>query len=114
MYRPDPGEKFYKPDGSELEWAPGDWMRLTFADPWDSASGLVYQYMARRTAYLDDNGKLVKTKAYERFVEQAKMALPYSNVCCNYGNCNLTPQQFLDNFAAQSPKQQIIYAPDPP
>ncbi|CAE8592489.1 unnamed protein product [Polarella glacialis] len=114
MYRPEEGEKFFKPDGSELQWAPGDWMRCTFQDPYDSTSPLTYQYMARRVAYMDADGTLVKTAAYEKFVVDEKMDLPHPNTCCNYGNCNLQPQQYLDNFSAQNRRQMVIYAQPPP
>jgi hypothetical protein len=115
MYRPDAGEKFVRPDGSELEWEVGDFMRLTWDKPFAENSALVYQYMARRAAYRDaDKGLLVKTRAYEKLVAAAAMPLPHANTCCGYGNCNLSKQLFLDNFVAQNRRQQVIYAPAPP
>lgn len=115
MYRPDVGEKFAQPDGSEVEWEVGDFMRITWDKPFAENSTLIYQYMARRAAYRDaSKGALVKTRAYDKLVGAAAMPLPHANTCCGYGNCNLSQQFFLDNFAAQNRWQQVIYAPAPP
>ena len=89
-------------------------MRLNFRDTYDSTSELTYQYMMPRVAYMDEDGTLVKTAAFERLRAQMKMDLPHSNVCCGLGNCNLTAQQFLDNFVAQNRMQEVIYSPVPP
>jgi len=112
MYRPDEGEEFFWPDGSQVTWEPGDFMRLSWEKPFDASSDLVYQYMARRVAVLGETG-LVKTKAYEKLLEENNIALPYANTCCGYGNCNLSKEEFLKNFKAQNHRQQILFAPTP-
>lgn len=111
MYRLDPGDEFTTKDGSKLQFEPGDYMRLTWTSPLDNASPLAYQYIARRVAHMKGSD-LVKTSAYQRYMEQT--ALHRDTLCCGYGACNMSPQQYLDSFAAQNPKQLVIFAQPPP
>jgi len=70
MYRLQPGDRISRPDGSELPWSEGDFMRVSFKHVFDPTSEIVYQYMARRVAYLDETGQLVKTPAYDELRRQ--------------------------------------------
>jgi len=71
-----PGDQIHRPDGSPVEFEPGDMMRMAFHDNTDPSSGLAYQYLVRRVAYMDDSGNLVKTKAYEELKRRALMPEP--------------------------------------
>lgn len=115
MYRIQPGDKFFDASGEQVSWAPGDWVRLTWEDPWDVSSPLTYQYMVRRVAYLDGTGRLVKTAAYEKLLHAATAPPPYPTTCCGYGYCNLTPEQFPQAaFSVINHQQAVLLAPPPP
>jgi len=83
FWSPTPGTKFKTPyDGGEFESEPGEKIRVTYNDKSDPKSGLYYQYRLRRIAYLDSDGKLVKTKAYEDLVKRINMVQENAKPCC--------------------------------
>merc|ERR1711904_347337 len=74
IYVMQPGDQIHRPDGSPVEFEPGDMMRMAFHDNSDPSSCLAYQYLVRRVAYMDESGNLVKTKAYEELKRRALMS----------------------------------------
>eukprot|EP00929_Paragymnodinium_shiwhaense_P023325 TRINITY_DN1462_c0_g2_i1.p1 TRINITY_DN1462_c0_g2~~TRINITY_DN1462_c0_g2_i1.p1 ORF type:complete len:353 (-),score=43.20 TRINITY_DN1462_c0_g2_i1:487-1506(-) len=60
------GDVLKRPDGSLVDFTPGeDLLRVSYSS-FDPETAVMYQYLVRRVAYLDSDGRLVKTKAYER------------------------------------------------
>jgi len=91
IYVMQPGDQIHRPDGTPVEFEPGDMMRMAFNDNTDPSSGLTYQYLVRRVAYMDGSGNLIKTKAYEELKRRALMPEPErkrgrycSCTCCGY------------------------------
>jgi len=97
------------PDGTVPRYTPGvDWMRLTWTD--SSLSELKYQYLMRRIAYLDGQGKLVKTDAYSELME--KTSLPgVQGCCCNYGLCNIPVDKYPQIWQPESNVVLLEFAP---
>jgi len=93
------GDVLKRPDGTEVEFTPGeDMMRISY-DAFDSNSPVFYQYMVRRVAYLDNEKKLVKNKKnYERLMDVvAKSASTSCNptTCCKQADSAF--QHILDD-----------------
>merc|ERR1711879_485038 len=70
----------------------GEMMRLTAiasdADNPNMNNGILrYQYRVRKVAYLDSEGKLVKTAAWDDFKKYVDMPLKYDPCCCGYCWC---------------------------
>jgi len=66
------GDEFRRPDGTLLDVTPGeDMMRVSYASD-DPNSEVTFQYLVRRVAYLDENGKLIKTPRYDELLDAAK------------------------------------------
>lgn len=87
IYVMQAGDEIHRPDGTPVEFEAGDMMRLAFNDNTDPTSGLTYQYLVRKVAYLDENGTLIKTKAYEELKRRALMPEPERkrNWCTCFG-----------------------------
>mmetsp|Transcript_42008 Transcript_42008/g.110883 ORF Transcript_42008/g.110883 Transcript_42008/m.110883 type:complete len:357 (-) Transcript_42008:131-1201(-) len=114
MYVPQKGDKFKRLDGTELQWELGDLMRINHESPYSADAEVNYQYMARRVAYLDEDGKLVKTQAYEELRRQASAPNPHPPTCCGYGFCGLKKELLPEAVHSfQNRKQHVVYAPPP-
>eukprot|EP00440_Ansanella_granifera_P036225 gb/GFBE01039308.1/.p1 GENE.gb/GFBE01039308.1/~~gb/GFBE01039308.1/.p1 ORF type:complete len:348 (+),score=57.36 gb/GFBE01039308.1/:1-1044(+) len=84
MYVIQPGDTFTRPDGTPIKAVPGeDMMRCNFKQWDDATTEVMYQYMVRKIAYLDDSGKLVKTKNYDELLRRATLP-DEPGCCCNY------------------------------
>jgi len=91
IYIFQPGDELHTPDGTKIEIHPGDMMRLSFFDATDPATKPAYQYLVRRVAYLNEDGELVKTKAYDELKRRATMEdFPITCRCC-CGCCECLP-----------------------
>jgi len=117
IYRVGPEDKFLLPDGGELQYEDGLLMRISGIDsnkPVVDNSMVSYQYLVRKIAYLDHDGKLVKTPAYEELRKLAAMPLKYEPSCCQLFYCITPDQQALRNFPMMPTETMILYAPPPP
>lgn len=85
IYVLQPGDEIHRPDGTPVEFEPGDMMRLAFNDNSDPSSGLTYQYLVRKVAFKDGDGNLVKTKHYEELKHRALMPEPEYGCCSCFG-----------------------------
>jgi hypothetical protein len=101
-----------KPETSEMLRVSHDNEELPLSEP-------NYQYRLRRVAYLEQNGKLVKTPAWDDFVKRSKM--PYKSgsepccLCCNYTFCCLPREALaLGNFHQMNQHLFVRYARDRP
>eukprot|EP00929_Paragymnodinium_shiwhaense_P117208 TRINITY_DN8751_c0_g1_i1.p1 TRINITY_DN8751_c0_g1~~TRINITY_DN8751_c0_g1_i1.p1 ORF type:complete len:356 (-),score=64.40 TRINITY_DN8751_c0_g1_i1:535-1602(-) len=66
IYRLQEGDVLRRPDGSLVDFAPGiDMVRQSY-ETFDPSTPMIYQYLVRRVAHLDDDGNLVKTKYYDK------------------------------------------------
>ncbi|KAG8457536.1 hypothetical protein KFE25_004172 [Diacronema lutheri] len=101
------------PDGAPLSGVePGDFMRITWKDPTDPSSGLAYQYLWKKIAWLDGAGRLVKSKRYDGVLQQAQMAMPAgSTPWCGFFNCCLTKQQRMNQYLPLSNLQYVVVPP---
>lgn len=114
IYIPEPGEKYKTPDGSQITPGMDEMMRVTYNNDADPKSGLNYQYRVRRVAYLDDEGRLVKTTAYEDLKRVATMPLDGGPSCCGCCWCMSDEGRALKNWP-QLPSHTVVkYAPPPP
>mmetsp|Transcript_92564 Transcript_92564/g.258778 ORF Transcript_92564/g.258778 Transcript_92564/m.258778 type:complete len:284 (+) Transcript_92564:67-918(+) len=77
IYVVQPGDVVKHKDGTPLDLTPGeDMIRISYEDLKGQKAS--FQYLARRVAYLDGSGALVKTKYYDELVEVARN----SDKCC--------------------------------
>ncbi|CAE7771013.1 unnamed protein product [Symbiodinium pilosum] len=110
IYIPDEGEKITRPDGSVVEMAQGDMIRVSFVVANDPTSGMNYQYIIRRVAYMKD-GKLIKTKAYDELRRRATME-PTIGGCCGYYNCSAVGANYIfDAYEPLSDDQVLLFPP---
>merc|ERR1712113_511819 len=89
-----PDDVFYRPDGSRLDIEAGDMLRVSYLDenvdpkfrrhP-ERGHTLMFQYLVRRIAYLDEAGRLVLTPSYYDLADRA--AGPSSKTCCGRNKC---------------------------
>eukprot|EP00429_Kryptoperidinium_foliaceum_P030480 CAMPEP_0176127592 /NCGR_PEP_ID=MMETSP0120_2-20121206/64446_1 /TAXON_ID=160619 /ORGANISM="Kryptoperidinium foliaceum, Strain CCMP 1326" /LENGTH=276 /DNA_ID=CAMNT_0017462625 /DNA_START=115 /DNA_END=945 /DNA_ORIENTATION=+ len=110
IYVIQPGDVIKKPDGTILETTPGEDMIRVSYKTLDNQDTVTFQYLARRVAYLDEEGKLVKTKYYSEIVDVARM----SDRCCRGRVAHhITSSQVLTfapplHSAACAPAQQSM------
>jgi len=117
IYRVGPEDNFLLPDGNKLQYEDGLMMRISGIDsnsPVVDQSHVSYQYLVRKIAYLDDQGKLVKTPAYEELRKLAAEPLKFEPSCCQLFYCISPEQQALRNFPMMPTETMIMYAPPPP
>lgn len=111
VYRIQPGDKFALPGGGDLQTVLGDMMRIDWRSPYDTSSEIAFQYRVRRVAYLDNNGKLVKTSAYDDLLGRAQAEPNTHGYCCGYCTCNLSPSEFADIMKLENVMTALRYAP---
>jgi len=98
------GDVITRPDGTQIDVTPGqDMMRLSF-----SGERVVFQYLVRRVAYLNSDGELVKTKAYEQLAAEAKK----TDADMLGGECGC-PRFFTGSWNNITDQQAISYAEAP-
>eukprot|EP00929_Paragymnodinium_shiwhaense_P023324 TRINITY_DN1462_c0_g1_i1.p1 TRINITY_DN1462_c0_g1~~TRINITY_DN1462_c0_g1_i1.p1 ORF type:complete len:352 (-),score=43.24 TRINITY_DN1462_c0_g1_i1:476-1495(-) len=74
------GDVLKRPDGSLVDFTPGeDMMRISYVS-FDPESAVHFQYLVRRVAYLDSDGRLVKTKAYDRLKAVAERSTTFEGI----------------------------------
>ncbi|CAE6970319.1 Stra6 [Symbiodinium natans] len=84
IYVIQPGDVFKTPDGEVMDLTPGeDMMRVSYATL-DTKSEVGFKYLMRRIAYLDADGKLVKTPNFEKLL---KVATSNPQHCCGSCGC---------------------------
>lgn len=72
IYVLQPGDELRGPDGSLVDFVPGeDLLRISYVKD-DQSSKVKFQYLMRRVAYLDAAGRLVKTKYYDELRKVAQ------------------------------------------
>jgi len=112
IYRPGPEDTFKLPDGGTLNLEADELMRLNFNKlvPVLTDENITYQYRVRRVAYLD-GGSLVKTKAWDEFLELAKRPLTHEPCCCGQCWCISESERALRNFPMMPTENLVIFAP---
>ena len=111
IYRPTEGEKITRPDGSVVEMAEGDMIRMGFRNNSDPTSGVTYQYLVRRVAYMQ-NGKLIKTKNYDELRRRATMPDTIGGCCGGYYNCSAVGANYIfDAYEPLSDEQVLLFPP---
>lgn len=78
--------------------------RVSFDDSGDINSRVKYQYLIRKIAYLQD-GKLVKTKAWDEFIEASLKKDTISNCLCYEDS-----QDIIKSFQYENPIQIVRYS----
>ncbi|CAE7947982.1 Stra6 [Symbiodinium sp. KB8] len=105
IYVIQPGDVFKAPDGTILDVTPGeDMMRVSF-DSLNTTGQIDFQYLVRRVAYLDENGKLVKTPNYDKLMKVANSSTQFC--CFDCGDGNIDAIQRTQNFRIASPPAQV-------
>lgn len=66
------GDKFRRPDGTRAPLDVGDILAVSYSRGLDTLSAPACQYMMQRVAYLDSEGRMVKTGAYEELVAMSR------------------------------------------
>jgi len=113
MYKPKPGEVFKKPDGEEFKAEPDEFIRVTYNEPNEPKSGMQYQYRMRRIAYLDSNGKVVRTPAYDDLAERIRMPQLHAKpCCCGYFVCASQEEKALKNHPELPAITVVKWAPE--
>eukprot|EP00929_Paragymnodinium_shiwhaense_P014410 TRINITY_DN122319_c0_g1_i1.p1 TRINITY_DN122319_c0_g1~~TRINITY_DN122319_c0_g1_i1.p1 ORF type:complete len:361 (+),score=51.88 TRINITY_DN122319_c0_g1_i1:39-1085(+) len=80
IYVLNDGDVLRRPDGSLVDFTPGeDLLRQTFSS-FDPQTPVLYQYLVRRVAYLDADGSLVKTKHYEKLKASASTSTAWQGL----------------------------------
>merc|ERR1719401_719786 len=98
------GDVFTRPDGTQIEFTPGrDMMRLSFV-----GERIAFQYLVRQVAYLNSDGELVKTEAYEKLLAEAKK----TDADMLGGECGC-PRFFTSSRKNITDQQAIRYAEPP-
>jgi hypothetical protein len=95
MYAVQPEDVFYDASGYQVDIGPGDFMRVSYldqgidpqfvADQDMCQHTLMFQYLVRKIAYLDESGTLVKTPAYDELAERASGES--KKTCCGEDGC---------------------------
>jgi len=103
------GDDIVNPDGSKPRYTPGlDAMRVTWED--EARTAMTYQYFARKVAYLDGEGNLVKTDGYDELMERTRLS-GVKGSCCNFGLCNIPEREYPQIWAPESNVVFLEFAP---
>lgn len=102
--------------GREVPFIPGeDLLRITWAEG-DPKKGVFFQYIMRRVAYKDKDGKLVKTPRYDEFSRSLEISPDewpnYSGACCNFFLCNIPDEKYGSIYDSLDDHQLIIPGPE--
>mmetsp|Transcript_49238 Transcript_49238/g.159588 ORF Transcript_49238/g.159588 Transcript_49238/m.159588 type:complete len:303 (+) Transcript_49238:116-1024(+) len=101
MYALQPGDTFTHADGSPADVG-HDYMRINFKDN-DPTKGVTWQYLVQRVAYLDKEGTVRTTKAYEDL--KARATEPSVKQCGHMFACCVDDAAKDRMLRAQSDKQ---------
>jgi len=81
IYVLQPGDVLKRPDGTDVDFTPGeDMLRVSYSE-FTPGAPVTYQYLVRRIAYLDQGGKLVKTRRFEELQEIARQSTCWNELC---------------------------------
>lgn len=114
IYMHEDGEEYPTPDGGVMKPAPGDMMRLSTVEDAVPNSKPTYQYRLRKIAYLDPDGSLVKTEAYDDLKRLASEPMKYPPCCCGYCFCRSQEELSFRSLPVLSSHTVISYAPPAP
>ncbi|CAE7242534.1 unnamed protein product [Symbiodinium natans] len=111
IYIPGEGETITRPDGSVVEMGPRDMIRVSFKNASDPTSGMNYQYLVRLVAYVED-GKLIKTKAYDELRRRATMNNIIGGCPWGYYDCSAVGENYIfDAYEPLSDRQRLLFPP---
>jgi len=111
IYILGPEDRLFDPEGKEVPFIPGeDLLRITWAEG-DPKKGVFYQYIMRRVAYKDKDGKLVKTPRYDELLERVKRPT-VEGACCNFFLCNIPDENYGSIYDSLDDHQLIIPGPE--
>jgi len=103
--------KLVHPDGKPVDFVPGlTWLRVSSKDG-DVSKGVTYQYLMRKVAFKDPDGKIVKTQYYDKLVERCERPTP-EGCCCNLFLCNLDDARFAASYDALDDHQLVVWDQD--
>ena len=109
VYVIQPGDVFKTPDGQVIDVTPGeDMMRVSYASL-DTKDKITFQYLVRRVAYLDADGKLVKTPNYDKLMKVAESSTQFCT-CCDCGDSKANAIQRTQAFTIAPPQQASMSA----
>lgn len=113
IYVVQPEDHFKLKDGTPVDFTAGDeLMRIDWGDGIADGTGeLQYQYRWQRIAYLDKDGKLVKTKFYDELKRRATMPDSSVSCCCGYLARVKEDKDVEKLFEPLGNCQAVVYAP---
>lgn len=113
IYILDSEDTLMDPQGNPVTFIPGeDLLRITW-NQGDPGQGMYYQYLLRRVAKKDDDGKLVKTATYDELLERVKRPT-VQGACCNLFLCNIPDETYGSVYDSLDDHQLIITGPEFP
>lgn len=112
IYLLDETDKLKDPQGNPVPFRVGDdFLRISWRDG-DPLKGIDYQYLLRRVAYKDGDGKLQKTPTYEKLLERATRPTKPMGACFNYYLCNISDEDYGSIYDALDDHQILIPGPE--
>jgi len=105
-------DKLVDVKGNPVPFVPGDdFLRVTWNDR-DPKKGLYYQYLVRRVARKDENGKLQKVQpAFDELLDRATRPT-VQGVCCNLFLCNISDEDYGSAYDSIDDHQLLVPGPE--
>ncbi|CAJ1371951.1 unnamed protein product [Effrenium voratum] len=107
IYVLGPEDKMVDATGKEIPFVVGqDLLRITWTNG-DPKQGIYYQYLMRKVAYKDEDGKLVKTPAYQDLLDRATRPTA-AGCCCNLCLCNVSDEDYPSIYDQLDDHQLLV------
>jgi len=111
IYVLDANDKLVDPQGNEIPFRVGDdLLRITWVEG-KPEKGIYYQYLLRRIAFKDADGKLQKTPTYEKLLDRATRPT-VQGTCCNFFLCNISDDQYSSIYDSIDDHQLLVPGPE--
>lgn len=111
IYLPDADELIKNSDGTDARGHPDDMVRVDYKED----KSYAYQYMVRKVAYKDENGKVVKTKNFDLMQQYAQAGSDRIGSCPpQYFVCPGSPEEKKESCRKLNPWQVVRWASHEP
>mmetsp|Transcript_137334 Transcript_137334/g.194327 ORF Transcript_137334/g.194327 Transcript_137334/m.194327 type:complete len:330 (+) Transcript_137334:60-1049(+) len=111
IYLLDANDKLKDVKGNEIPFRVGDdFLRVSWRNG-DPKQGIDYQYLFRKVAFKDAEGKLQKTPTYQQLLERAKRPT-VQGACCNFYLCNISDEEYGSIYDSLDDHQILIPGPE--
>ncbi|CAE7360709.1 unnamed protein product [Symbiodinium natans] len=106
----DKGKLLY-PDGTPVDFIVGEDLLRVSVSGGDPYTGVFYQYLVKRVAFKDCDGKVVKTQYFDELVERATRPT-VDGCCCNLFLCTTSDEDYGVVYDSLDDTQLIVYNQD--